>query len=301
MKIALFAATEKGLFCLRKAIEKDYADAIGLVVSFKEVNVDKSYDEEIALLCRQHGIDFFYWKEIKENVVEACKMREITVAFAIGWKYLITTRINETLEEGLIIFHDSLLPRYRGFAPTPTAIICGEKEVGVTALYADEKADCGNIILQKKIEVKQEDYISDVIKKQTYVYADMLMEILTNISNKNVVSRIQDEKQATYSIWRDLADCKIEWTDSAENIYNLIRAVSHPYMGAFCYYQSKKIVIEKAEVIEDKNFAVRQCGKIWAIINNMPEVICGNGMLRIIEARHEDGSIVVFDKLRERL
>ena len=221
--------------------------------------------------------------------------------FAVGWRYLLPVKINETALHGLIVFHDSLLPKYRGFSPTPTAIMCGEKKIGVTALKASDQADRGDIILQMEMKIEEEDYIADIIKKQCVIYAEMLMEILRKVKEGELIGKKQEEDQAVYCIWRDVQDCKIDWEMPAADIRNMVRAVSSPYPGAYCYYKKKKIIVNRVEVAGDLKFAVRQCGKIWSVKDNEPVVICGNGMLKITDAKYEDGKTVIFDKLRERL
>ncbi len=161
-----------------------------------------------------------------------------------------------------------------------------------------EEVDKGDIIIQRKITVEKDDYISDIIKKQSIVYAEILLEILERESFEIVR---QEEEKATYCIWRDVEDCKINWEKSAYEIYNLVHAVASPYPGAFCFYKSKKIIIDKVEVSEDINFEIRQSGKIWSIQKNKPLIICGQGMIKIVSARYEDGQKVIFDKLRIRL
>lgn len=300
-KAAFFIATEKGYCCLKKCIENGYGKNIGFVASFKEKNVEKSYDQDIRELCAKEGVVFYLWKNVKGSIIETCRDFHISVAFAVGWRFLLPVEINSATEHGLVVFHDSLLPKYRGFAPTPTAILCGEKKLGVTALLAAEGIDQGDVVLQKEFAVSSEEYISDVIKKQCAIYADMLIEILEMLKTGKLKGTKQKEEEASYCIWRDIEDCKIDWGLPAEEIRNLVRAVSAPYLGAYCYYKNEKIIIHRAEVAGDMEFAARQCGKIWSITNNTPMVICGRGMLKVTEARHEDGSKVVFDKLRERL
>lgn len=301
IKTAFFVATEKGYFCLKKCIEAGYGNNISFVVSFQETNVEKSYDKDIQGLCNRAGIYFVLWKNVKGNIVEICRQSKVSAAFAVGWRFLLPIEINRVTEFGLIVFHDSLLPKYRGFAPTPTAILCGEKKLGVTALLAAEKADQGDVVLQKEFAIGEEDYICDIIKKQCMIYAGMLIEVLEMIEKGALKRKKQNEEDAVYCIWRDAIDCKIDWGMPAGAIRNLVRAVAAPYMGAYCFYKKNKIIVHRAEVADEIHFAIRQCGKIWSISKNQPTVICGRGMLRITEAKYEDGSDVVFDKLRERL
>lgn len=301
VNIAMFLASEKGYNSLRTAIDRGLGSRIKFVSTFKETNVSKSYDEDIKSLCKEYHIRHFEWSDLKGKLHSVIQEMKVDIAFTVSWKFIIDTRINELMRYGLVVFHDSLLPKYRGFAPTPTAIMCGEKKVGVTALFAAIGIDEGDIILQKEIAVDDNEYISDIISKEALVCADMIVEI-TDLAEKNALSAVkQDNSNATYSIWRNPEDCRIDWNDSSENIRNMIRAVSSPYPGAYCFYKGKKIIIDKAELIDDLPFSIRQPGKLWQISDNCPHVICGKGMIKILCAHYEDGTEVVFDRLRINL
>ena len=251
--------------------------------------------------CLQYQIPWYTWKEAKFKLKDILTKNNINAAVAISWRHMLPMELNNFLTYPLIIFHDSLLPKYRGFAPTPTAVMAGEKEIGVTAFFAVDEVDAGDIISQVKTKISQEMYMKDIIAEQTKIYASMLEKIIYDMKAQALKATPQNDNAATYSIWRNEADCLIDWTKSAENIFNFVRALGEPYPNAFTYCDAKKIYILKVEIIADKNFVIRDCGKIWSIKNNQPEVICGAGMLRILEARDAEGEIFLFNKLRCKL
>lgn len=222
-------------------------------------------------------------------------------AVTISWKYLLPVEINKYLKYPPIVFHDSLLPKYRGFSPTPTAIMCGETEIGVTAIFANEQVDQGEILVQKSVYIPKTMYIEDIISKQSALCADMLIEIIQKIEVDALTGVPQNEDDATYSIWRNIEDCHIDWNKSAKEIYDFVRAVGSPYPGAFTFLNGEKIYIKRTEIAEDLKFIIRDCGKIWRIADNQPEVICGKGILRIVSAAYEDGEGVAFHRVRCRL
>jgi len=300
-KLALFLATEKGYKSLECLINTGRASSIGCVFSFNETGVAHDWFNDIKELCSANGILFLTWNDAKNKLAEIFTQNKITSAAAISWRYLIPLSINNFLQIPLIVFHDSLLPKYRGFAPTPTAIINGENIIGITALFASQKADEGDIIIQRKIEVPHDKYMHEIVSEQAFLYADMLLDIFLMLESENLKSYKQDESQASYSIWRNYDDCRINWNNSAEYIYNFIRALGAPYLGAYCYYDGEKIIIDTSEVIPDKFFELRDAGKIWSINDNKPEIICGKGMLKITHARYENGKQVIFRKLRAKL
>jgi len=299
-KLLLFIATEKGFEVLKK-VYKYNKEIIGLVTSFQEVDVKEKFYNKIESFCNKERIFFKkYNKEFKQNLEDIIKIYNITEAIAIGWKYFIPLKINKLLETKLIIFHDSLLPKYRGFCPTPTAIICGEKEVGISVLFATNEMDKGQIILQKKIPIDTNLYIKDIIVKQSKLYSDAIIELVEMIKKGNIKSKAQDESKATYSIWRNPEDCQIDWNLSSIEIYNLIRAVNFPYMGAFTYYEGEKVYIIKSEIVKDIKFEKRDPGKIWKIDKKMPVVVCGKGIIKLKKVKGENENDISFNFIRRR-
>ncbi|MBM7566459.1 methionyl-tRNA formyltransferase [Paenibacillus sacheonensis] len=301
-KLLCFLMTDKGLSSLKYAIYRGYSENIGCVVSYNDKNMKTDDSQGIFALCEEHGIPHYLWFEVKNYLPDIIVNHKITSAVAISWQYLIDLSINALLQDDLLIFHDSLLPKYRGFAPTVTAMLCGDKITGVSVLKASEHVDAGDIILQEQVEISDADYIKDIIEKQSLIYAESFVKIINRLRKGNLIAYPQDHALATYSVWRSLEDCKIDWSLTAYRIHILVRAVSSPYPGAYTFYENKKIIINRAEMLEkDINFAIRDFGKVWAIQNGIPVVICGSGMLQITDASYENGEKVFFNKLRVRL
>lgn len=302
VKALLFLAGEKGYTALSELLKSNTEDVCCSVVSFRETNVTESYYEKIVRLCREHRIEYMDWNEIRPVLEDYLKDNRFSFAAAIAWKYLLPLSLNGYLDRGLIVFHDSLLPKYRGFAPTPTAMIKGEKNTGVTVLFASDEADNGDIIFQESMPVGEDDYIADVIKRQSELYAVLLKKVFLYVREGRELPRTkQKDAEATYSIWRNPEDCAIDWNRSAQDIYNLVRAVGKPYPGAYAYYEDRKVFVDRVRICEDRTFEIREPGKIWKITENCPEVICGSGMLKIEKARDESGQVFEFKKLRVRL
>ncbi len=301
-KIILFIATQKGFTVLKHLIDNNFINNMACVVTFQETNVVKQWQGEIINICTENSITHYKWNDVKDTLENLVIKHNATSAIAVSWKYMIPLSINKLLETNLIVLHDSLLPKYRGFAPTPTAIICGEKTIGVTALFATNTVDSGDIILQKEMKITDQMYIQEIIARQSEIYALMVAEIICKMNLSNLSSVKQDETMATYSIWRDIQDCHIDWNQSAHDVYNFIRALGNPYPGAYSYIDEQKIIIETSEVLDcDLDFKIRQPGKIWAIKDNKPTIICGNGLLQITYATDCDKNMYKFSSVRKRL
>jgi methionyl-tRNA formyltransferase len=199
----------------------------------------------------------------------------------------------------VIVFHDSLLPRYRGFAPTVTAMINGDPVVGVTALQLAANVDSGPIVAQRAIPITYPAKISQVLAQQAQVMVELAEELVGRVETIGINGTKQDEAGATYSLWRDRADHQIDWSRRSEEIARMIDAVGYPYDGARTRVGDLEIVVDDATVVEDLHFERRDVGKVWRLDDQRPVVVCGAGLLRLDRYHSLDGRDLSF-KLRTR-
>ena len=145
--------------------------------------------------------------------------------------------------------------------------------------------------------------IENVIKKIGDLYFELTQSILLKLKlNGNLCGISQDNTRASYSVWRDEEDYRINWKASSEEIAHFINCLSFPYKGASAIYNNEIIRIMEAEVEPDVEIANRDVGKVLFIIDKKPGVICGVGLLRIDVAVDDKGlSILPFSSFRTRL
>lgn len=149
-----------------------------------------------------------------------------------------------------INFHGSLLPKYRGRTPHVWSIINNESETGVTAHFIDLGCDTGDIILQKKIRILENDTGFSILEKYIKIYPLIVREIIALFESKNIKRLKQKESIATIYGKRTPDDGKINWDWHKERIRNWVRAQTNPYPGAFSFYEDKKIIIDKVSFCE---------------------------------------------------
>jgi methionyl-tRNA formyltransferase len=293
--------TEKG-FRVLKSVLKHHSDFISLVCSYHEKNVLEDFGAKIREYCLEKNLPFVFWKDLKKNFTKCIENYNLTGIIAISWQYIIPIELNDLLLDKIIIFHDSLLPKYRGFCPVSTAIIKGKDELGISVLYATKEFDEGDIILQKRCKIDNTTYIKDAIRIIGDLYCEAALELIGMIRDNKINTKKQDNSLATYSIWRNPEDCKINWNESAKQIYNLIRAVSYPYLGAYTILNGEKIRIWGAIVYnKDIKFEIRDLGKIWRLEEGKPVVVCKAGLLKIIKATYDDGkNALPIKRLRQK-
>jgi len=282
-KIAFYIMNSKGYSVLKSFIEKFGTKPIGYIVSSEDSNIKKDFFEEIKDISHKSKISFF---NRFDNYIQVEQEFE-GYKFAIGWRWIIEE------ERKLIVFHDSLLPKYRGFSPLVNCLINNEKVSGVTALFASNKYDQGNIISQKSLVINYPIKIKKAIKQIEPLYISLVNDIFLQIKDKKQLkNKIQDESKATYSLWLDYEDYYIDWHWDAFTIKRFIDATGYPYDNAKAYLNGNVIKFMDVEIFEDVLIENRDrhIGKVIFIENNSPVIICKTGLIRLIDIRDENNN-----------
>lgn len=152
---------------------------------------------------------------------------------------------------GTINVHASLLPNYRGAAPINRAIINGEKETGITTFKLQQEIDTGNILLQEKIAIGENETAGELHDKLKMLGAKVLIKTIQFVADETIIETPQSIINNKESIIKSAPKinsetCRIDWNKSTEEIYNLIRGLS-PYPTAFTFLHDKVLKIFFAE------------------------------------------------------
>lgn len=151
---------------------------------------------------------------------------------------------------GTFNLHASLLPNYRGAAPINWAIINGETKTGVSTFFIDEKIDTGNIILQEEVNIGKDEILGELYNKLMNIGSNLVVETVKMIEKGEVKTKKQPETEEKPAPKIFTETCKINWNDSLNNIYNLIRGLN-PYPAAWT------TLINNGEPIKVKIFDVK--------------------------------------------
>lgn len=280
MKLAFNLLGQKGYYCIKAIAKSDFfcLNKITVIIG-TDKSVSDDFSKKIKEFCGKNNINHYYRSEL-------LSYDEYNYVFAIGWRWLI----RGVKENKLIIFHDSLLPKYRGFAPLVNAALNKEKEIGVTALFGSKEYDRGQIIAQKSKKIEYPIRISNLISKIIPCYVDLVLEVLEKLENgKEIKSFSQEEEDASYSIWLDSKDYLINWNNNSDYITNKINLLGSPYEFAKCYMNEKEVIISSAEVYKDLNLEHRHVGKVLIVEDGCPVIICGKGLVKITQMTCKSG------------
>ena len=267
--ITLFLMTRKGLAVLEAVVGRFGAEAVGRVVGCPDPAVARDYCDEIRAVAEKHRI--VYQQRTQADPVGADE-----VCLAVGWRWLIgdTGR--------LVVIHDSLLPRYRGFAPLVSCLVEGEPRIGATALLGAEGYDEGDVVAQESVDVAYPLRIADAIELLTPVYERLAVEVVARVvAGEPLVGRAQRHEEATYSLWRDEDDYRVDWSWSAARIRRFVDAVGFPYRGASCLAGDRPARLLDVSERPDVTVVNRTPGKVIFMSGRCPVVVCGDGLLAV--------------------
>jgi methionyl-tRNA formyltransferase len=187
--------------------------------------------------------------------------------------------------------HGSLLPKYRGRAPVNWVLVEGETVTGVTLHVMDPKPDRGDIVGQREIPIADDDTARTLHGKTAAAAGELLRELWPRIEGGTETRTPQDPEKATYRGRRGPEDGRLDFTRPARTCWNLVRAVTHPYPGAFTVAGGKKLFVWKASLTGQGAGApgsgLREPGRVLGVVP-------GRGVL----VRAGDGAALLFERVQ---
>jgi len=280
--ILVFAYHDVGYECLDALIQND--ENIVAVITHKDNPEEEIWFRSVAGLAKKYGIPVYTPETVNTpSWIEQIRTWEPDLIFSFYYRNMLGEEVLRIPQLGAFNMHGSLLPKYRGRVPINWAVLHGEKETGVTLHHMVKQADAGDIVDQEKVSIGFEDTAQDVFNKCTKAARQVLERQLGAITAGTAPRRKQDESQATYFGGRKPEDGLIDWTADAEKIYNLVRAVTQPYPGAFTFAEGKKLFIWWAKPLKDGG------GKPGTVTSSDPLIVsAGSGSLEIVNYEWED-------------
>jgi methionyl-tRNA formyltransferase len=203
----------------------------------------------IKLVAEKLGLKVLQPKTLKDDVFfEEFKSLSPDICVVAAYGKIIPERYLSVPKYFLNI-HPSLLPKYRGPTPVQTAILNGETSTGISIMQVDKDVDHGPVFSQKEFAIEPDETYSLLHDRLAEEGSEMLIDVIKNI--ETITPREQDHSQATFTKIFERADGRIDWSRSAEEIYNQIRALN-PEPGTWTMWNDKIINIKKADRIDGK-------------------------------------------------
>lgn len=293
----VFGYHSVGVRCIKTLLARGIK--IQLVVSHEDNPAETIWFESVAELCREQGIPMITPADPKSpELFEQVKALAPDFIFSFYYRHMLPTNVLALATRGAYNVHGSLLPKYRGRVPVNWAVLHGETESGATLHEMAEKPDAGAIIAQTAVPILPDDTAFEVFGKLTVAAEQTLWFALPDLIAGTSKPLANDLSKGSYFSGRKPEDGRINWRQTAQQVYNLHRAVAPPYPGAFTDVGSQRYVIGKARLFP-QNVPNLQTG--LSVVDNTILGVCGDGRaLHIIELL-ADGQPVSAQALQNTL
>ena len=282
MRAVVFAYQEIGYVCLEELLGTG-ADVACLFTHDDDPGEEIWFRRPVEL-AREYGIPVYMPESLnEERWIALIRDMRPDIVFSFYYRKMIPKAILDIPRIGAFNLHGSLLPQYRGRCPVNWVLIAGEERTGVTLHFMVEKPDAGDIVAQKEVPIAFEDDVFSVYMKLVGAARELMQDVLPDLQ-AGTFTRIVQTGPSSYFGGRKPEDGLIDWTKDSLSIYNLTRAVTHPYPGAFTYLDGEKLFIWKAY---PENVSPRDVPPGMVISEDPLLVRTGSGSLRLVLAQVE--------------
>lgn len=248
-----------------------------------------SYNADFADLtevCERNLLPVYHTDDINhEACVAWIRDKNPEVLFCFGWSQLLKEPLLSLAPRGVIGFHPSLLPLNRGRHPIIWALALGLEKTGSTFFFMDGGADSGDILSQREISIAYTDTSKTLYEKITESALQQIEFFLPGLTQNQYERVTQDHTKATYWRKRTEHDGLIDWRMPARGVYNLVRALTRPYVGAHAHYETKTFKIWSVSEKVDSHSPFVEPGKVFAVdrMANSFTVKCGIDAITVVE------------------
>jgi methionyl-tRNA formyltransferase len=264
---------------------------MGVPIAALFTHRDDSHEEiwwrSCAELAAQHGISVN-----TDGVVVAARIGELkpSIIYSFSYRHLIPESVLELAPLGAYNLHPSLLPAYRGRAPVNWVLVNGEREAGVTLHYMVARADAGDIVGQRAVAIDDNDNALTLYRKLVPLGVELIEQLHPKIVAATAPRRKMNIAKGSYFGRRKPEDGRIDWRWPARRIFNLVRAVTHPYPGAFCFVGGRKLLIWEAKIGAETGTLGAPGRVVRESAGGALEIAAGDGSVIVKVAQFEGGA-----------
>lgn len=273
----LFVGTVKFSLDALQCIWQENAQIVGVITQSSSGN--SSDFVKIKPFCQQNGIDCLETNNINTKEVKNwAKKRNPDVIFCFGWSQIIRKEFLSIAPMGVIGFHPAELPKNRGRHPLIWALFVGLEKTATSFFFMDEGADSGDLLSQKIVPIFYEDNARSLYDRVTSIALSQIKEFLVQLENQAFNRLRQEHSKANVWRKRDKSDGEIDFRMSINAIYNLVRSLSKPYVGAHLVYKGQDIKIWNSREVFLKPANIEP-GRVMNIVDDGLIVTCYDNSL----------------------
>jgi methionyl-tRNA formyltransferase len=291
MRLIFLGYHNIGYACLEALIEmcRGLGDEIAAVVTHEDDPRENIWFASVRDLAFRHYLPVYQPRDPNDpDFVETMRRLEADFLFSCYYRHMLKQPLLDLPRRGALNLHGSLLPRYRGRCPVNWVLIHGETETGVTLHYMEAKPDRGDIVGFRRVPITFEDTALTLSAKMTAAAGELMREAYPELRAGTAPRFSQDHTRASYFGGRTPADGLIDWRHEALHIYNLVRAVTHPYPGAFTFLRGRKLFVWAGQVAAAPEPAAPEPGRVMAAVPGEGLLVAaGVGHFLIAQAQWE--------------
>ena len=288
MRVGFMGTPDIAATCLEKIL-KDGFQVVGV---YTQPDRPKNRGMKLAFspvkeLALQHDLPVFQPESFKDpETVEQLKELAPDVVAVVAYGRILPQSVLDVPPKGCINIHASVLPKYRGSAPYQWAVLDGEAETGVSAMYLCRQMDAGDVIDVSKTPIGPDETAGELLDRLAVLGADLLSKTLGRLSCGEVTATPQDESKVCYAPMLDKSMCPIDWTKTAQQVHDHVRGL-HPWPVATADLAGTRFKIHATTVVANEKNA--QPGTILALTKTGLVVACGQGAVEIRSLQAEGG------------
>ncbi|HZZ18688.1 MAG TPA: formyltransferase [Opitutaceae bacterium] len=290
-RILFFGYSEVGYACLSLLLER--GDNVVALITHEDNPNENIWFKTPAIAAREKGIPVFTPERVgTPEWMEKIAAMKPDLILSVYYRNMIGMKVLGMAPLGAFNMHGSLLPAYRGRAPINWAVLHGEKRIGMTLHRMVKEPDAGNIVDQEGVDIGPRDTAEQAFRKVLPCARRVLERQIDKLLTGAATETVQDVSKATYFTGRKPEDGRIDWKQTSAQVFDLIRAVTEPYPGAFTDVGGARLMVWWGET---ESAAARSGrGSPGAILSVSPLVVAtGDGAIELTKFEWRGGPSVL--------
>jgi methionyl-tRNA formyltransferase len=286
MRVVFMGTPDIAATCLKQILD----DGFDVVAVYTQPDRPKGRGMKMVFspvkeLALQHNISVYQPENFRaDETVEQLRALQPDVVAVVAYGRILPQRVLDIPTFGCINIHASLLPAYRGSAPYQWAVLNGEKETGVTAMYLCREMDAGDIIDAVKTPIGANETAGELLDRLAVLGAQLLSDTLQAVENGTATATPQDESQVTFAPMLDKGMCPIDWSKTAQQVHDHVRGL-HPWPIATTTLGGTFFKIHSTVMVDRSG----KPGQILELTKTGLVVACGEGAVEIRILQAEGG------------
>jgi len=283
MKVLFIGCVQSSYELIQTLHGLSTASITGIVT--KQISDTNADHVSLVPFAERHNIPYHDYEGDRQLRQWLAKI-EYDVIYCFGWSHLLSAEVIASARSGAIGYHPTLLPMNRGRHPIIWALALGLTETGSTFFLIDQGSDSGDVVSQERVVIGDEDDARTLYDRLMSSAKRQIVRLTNDLYEGKLQAIPQNDSMSNYWRKRNASDGLIDWRMSSRKIFNLVRALTRPYVGAHCIYKGEQPKVWKVQIVAAKDqLAHVEPGKVLKVETDSRslDIKTGDGIVRLIE------------------